>query len=411
MGACPVNQAPTKSRRRLVLAAIAVVLVLAFILYQWFKPAPPPQLVLSSVARGDIEQTVEATGILKPSRLVSVGAQVSGRIEVLHVKLGDKVKKGDLIAEIDSRTQVNALQSARATLRSARASRDAQVATQRRYELTLQRQERMLASEATSRSDYESAKANVDATREQIAALDAEIVQRETEVSTAQTNLEYTRITAPIDGTVLAVVAKQGQNVNAVQSAPTIVMLGNQATMTVYAQISEADVVRTKVDQEVYFTILGNHERRYTSKLRDIAPAPESVTNEDSSSSTASTSTTTSTKTAMYYNGLFDIDNADGVLRTYMTAQVSIVLGRAKGVLLVPSAALSERARDGSYTVQVAGADGRPQSRKVQVGLDNQAMAEVKSGLREGDQVVVGEADASKAAVSQPRGPGGPPPM
>lgn len=411
MGACPVNQAPSKSRRRLVLAAIAVVLVLAFILYQWCKPAPPPQLVLSSVARGDIEQTVEATGILKPSRLVSVGAQVSGRIEVLHVKLGDKVKKGDLIAEIDSRTQVNALQSARATLRSARASRDAQVATQRRYELTLQRQERMLASEATSRSDYELAKANVDATREQIAALDAEIVQRETEVSTAQTNLEYTRITAPIDGTVLAVVAKQGQNVNAVQSAPTIVMLGNQATMTVYAQISEADVVRTKVDQEVYFTILGNHERRYISKLRDIAPAPESVTNEDSSSATASTSTTTSTKTAMYYNGLFDIDNADGVLRTYMTAQVSIVLGRAKGVLLVPSAALSERARDGSYTVQVGGADGRPQSRKVQVGLDNQAMAEVKSGLREGDQVVVGEADASKAAVSQPRGPGGPPPM
>lgn len=400
-------------RRRLVFAAVAAVLVIALILYQWFKPAPPPQLVLSSVTRGDIEQTVEATGILKPSRLVSVGAQVSGRIEVLHVKLGDKVKQGDLIAEIDSRTQVNALQSARATLRSARASRDAQVATQRRYELTLQRQERMLAAEATSRSDYESAKANVEATREQIAALDAEIVQRETEVATAQTNLEYTRITAPIDGTVLAVVAKQGQNVNAVQSAPTIVMLGNQATMTVYAQISEADVVRTKVDQEVYFTILGNHERRYTSKLRDIAPAPESVTNEDSSSSTASTSTTTSTKTAMYYNGLFDVDNADGVLRTYMTAQVSIVLGRAKGVLLVPSAALGDRARDGSYTVQVAGPDGRPQQRRIQVGLDNQAMAEVRGGLREGEKVVVGEADASKATVSQSRGPGpgGPPPM
>ncbi len=305
-----IYQAPAKSRRRLLFAAIAAILVIAFILYQWFKPAPAPQLALSSVARGDIEQTVEATGILKPSRLVSVGSQVSGRIEVLHVKLGDTVKKGDLIAEIDSRTQTNALQSARATLRSARASRDAQVANQRRYELTLQRQERMLAADATSRSDYEAAKANVDATREQIAALDAEIVQRETEVSTAQTNLDYTRITAPIDGTVLAVVAKQGQNVNAVQSAPTIVMLGNLATMTVYAQISEADVVRTALNQEVYFTILGNHERRYTSKLRDIAPAPESVTNEDSSSSSSSTSTTTSTKTAMYYNGLFDVGNA-----------------------------------------------------------------------------------------------------
>jgi macrolide-specific efflux system membrane fusion protein len=190
-------------------------------------------------------------------------------------------------------------------------------------------------------------------------------------------------------------------------------MLGNLATMTVYAQISEADVVRAAVGQEVYFTILGNHQRRYTSKLRDIAPAPESVTNEDASSSTASTSTTTSTKTAMYYNGLFDIDNADGVLRTYMTAQVSVVLGRAKGVLLMPSAALGERARDGSYTVQVAGPDGRPQPRKVQIGLDNQAMAEVRSGLREGERVVVGEADASKTVTTQTRGPGpgGPPPM
>ncbi|MRW93251.1 efflux RND transporter periplasmic adaptor subunit [Duganella sp. FT80W] len=408
-----MNSAPVKSRRRLVFAAIAVLLILALILYQWFKPPPMPQLVLSAVNRGDIEQTVEATGILKPSRLVSVGAQASGRIEKLYVKLGDKVKAGDLIAEIDSRTQMNSLESARATLRSARASRDAQVATQKRYELTLARQERMLAAEATSRSDYEEARANVENTRAQIAALEAEIAQHQTEVATAETNLGYTRITAPIDGTVLAVVAKQGQNVNAVQSAPTIVMLGNLSTMTVYAQISEADVVRTNVGQEVFFTILGNHERRYNSKLRDIAPAPESVTNEDSSSTSSSTSTTTSTKTAMYYNGLFDIDNADGVLRTYMTAQVSIVLGRAKGVLLVPSAALGERAKDGSYTVQVAGPEGRPQPRKVTVGLDNQAMAEVKSGLREGEKVVVGEADTTKVTTTQNRGPGpgGPPPM
>lgn len=406
-----MNAAPPKRRTRNLLIAGAVLLVAGALLYLRLRPEAPPQLVLSPVVRADLEQTVEATGTLKPSRLVSVGAQVSGRIEALHVKLGDKVKAGDLIAEIDSRTQLNALQSAQATLRSARANRNAQAANLRQYELALLRQERMLAAEATARSSYETARASVEATREQIAALDAEIAQRETEVATAQTNLGYTRITAPIDGTVLAVVSKQGQTVNAVQSAPTIVMLGNQETMTVYAEISEADVARTAVGQEVFFTTLGNPDRRYSSKLRDIAPAPESITNENSTSS-AATSSTSTTKTAMYYNGLFDVANADGMLRTYMTAQVSIVLGRAKGVLAIPSAALGERGRDGSYTVQVAGADGRPQPRRITVGLDNQAQAEVRGGLREGERVVVGSADAAQVKAAQDRrpGPGGPPP-
>lgn len=406
-----MNAAPPKRRTRTLLVAGAVLLVAGALLYLRLRPEAPPQLVLAPVVRADIERTVEATGTLKPSRLVSVGAQVSGRIEALHVKLGDKVKAGDLIAEIDSRTQLNALQSAQATLRSARANRDAQAANLRQYELALARQERMLAAEATARSSYETARASVEATREQIAALDAEIAQRETEVATAQTNLGYTRITAPIDGTVLAVVSKQGQTVNAVQSAPTIVMLGNQETMTVYAEISEADVARTAVGQEVFFTTLGNPDRRYASKLRDIAPAPESITNENSTGSTATSSTST-TKTAMYYNGLFDVANGDGMLRTYMTAQVSIVLGRAKGVLAIPSAALGERGGDGSYTVQVAGADGRPQPRRITVGLDNQAQVEVRGGLREGERVVVGSADAAQVKAAQDRrpGPGGPPP-
>lgn len=369
----------------------------------WLRPTPPPALQLAPVVRGNIEQVVEATGTLKPSRLVSVGAQVSGRIETLHVKLGDKVKAGDPIADIDSRTQRNALLSAQAAQRTARANRDALATDLRQYELTLQRQRRLVESQLVARADFDAAKAKVDATREQITALDGEIVQRQTDVDIAQTNLEHTRITAPTDGTVLAVVAREGQTVNAVQSAPTIVMLGNQDVMTVYAEISEADVVHTTVGQEAFFTILGDAGRRYSSTLRDIAPAPESITNEDTSS-LASPALSAGSRTAMYYNGQFDVDNTDGRLRSYMTAQVRIVLGRAHNVLTIPSAALGARAGDGSYTVQVRAADGRAVARRITIGLDDQIQAQVRSGLKEGEQVVLAQAsDEAATAPARPR--------
>ncbi|HED4874393.1 TPA: efflux RND transporter periplasmic adaptor subunit [Stenotrophomonas maltophilia] len=391
-----MSTAPRKRRRLLIITA--TLLCAAIAVWLWLRPTPPPPLQLAPVARGNIEQVVEATGILKPSRLVSVGAQVSGRIETLHVKLGNKVKAGDPIADIDSRTQRNALLSAQAAQRTARANRDALATDLRQYELTLQRQRRLVESQLVARADFDAAKAKVDATREQITALDGEIVQRQTDVDIAQTNLEYTRITAPTDGTVLAVVARQGQTVNAVQSAPTIVMLGNQDVMTVYAEISEADVVHTTVGQEAFFTILGDAGRRYSSTLRDIAPAPESITNEDASS-LASPALSGGSRTAMYYNGQFDVDNTDGRLRSYMTAQVRIVLGRAHSVLTIPSAALGARAGDGSYTVQVRGADGRAVARRITIGLDDQIQVEVRSGLKESEQVVLAQASDEVATA------------
>jgi len=396
-----MSTAPRKHRRLLIIAG--AVLCTAIAAWLGLRPTPPPALQLAPVVRGNIEQVVEATGTLKPSRLVSVGAQVSGRIETLHVKLGDKVKAGDPIADIDSRTQRNALLSAQAAQRTARANRDALATDLRQYELTLQRQRRLVESQLVARADFDAAKAKVDATREQITALDGEIVQRQTDVDIAQTNLEHTRITAPTDGTVLAVVAREGQTVNAVQSAPTIVMLGNQDVMTVYAEISEADVVHTTIGQEAFFTILGDAGRRYSSTLRDIAPAPESITNEDTSS-LASPALSAGSRTAMYYNGQFDVDNTDGRLRSYMTAQVRIVLGRAHNVLTIPSAALGARAGDGSYTVQVRAADGRAVARRITIGLDDQIQAQVRSGLKDGEQVVLAQAsDQAATAPAQPR--------
>ncbi|CZZ94591.1 HlyD family secretion protein [Bordetella ansorpii] len=394
-------------RRGWLIAGAVTAAGLAAVLL-WPRPAPP-QLATSPVTRADIEDAVVATGTLKPSNLVSVGAQVSGRIESLKVALGDRVKAGDLIAEIDSRTQVNTLQSAQANLENARALRDVQTANLRQYEQEYKRQRIMLAAQASAQADYDTALANLKSTQAQIRALDASIKVQQTSVSTAQTNLGYTRITAPIDGTVLAVVSKQGQTVNANQTTPTIVMLGAVSTMTVYAEISEADVVKAAEGQEVYFTILGNTKKRYHSTLRRIEPAPESITDEDTSSASKSSTSSSTSSTAIYYNGVFDVNNSDNELRTYMTAEVHIVLARASHALVIPASALSAQHDDGTASVQVQGRDGRPETRRIKTGINNRVSVQVLSGLQEGERVVVGQAGAAPAVPQNNRR--GPPPM
>lgn len=383
---------------------IAAGLVVALVAWSSMRPAPAPALATSPAVIGDIENTVVATGSLEASQLVSVGAQVSGQIKSLKVQLGDRVKAGDLIAEIDSTTQLNNVRNARAALISTRAQKAVQEANLRQAQLAFERQKMMLAEEATSRADYETAEATLATTKAQIRALDAQIEQAQTALDTAEANLGYTKIVAPMDGTVVAVVAKEGQTVNANQTAPTIIKLAKLDTITVSAEISEADVIKVRPGQTVYFTILGNPEKRYYGKLRTIEPAPESI--ESESSATGNSSSSSNSSQAIYYNGLFEVPNPDGELRISMTAQVYLVLDEAKGVLTIPSAALNGKGPDGSAMVMVVNAEGKPEPRKIETGINNNAIVEVRSGLKPGEKVVVGEAsDAMPAGGPNQRGP------
>lgn len=393
-----------KDRRGIWIALIVVgVLLLGFAIKGMMFPSDKGgAFATAPVTVGDVEQTVLATGTLEPINLVSVGAQVSGQVTSLKVELGQQVKRGDLIAEIDSQPQQNALRTAQAQVDNARAQRLQAEATLTETTLAFDRQKQMLAADATSRADYETARAALKTAQGQLAALDAQIAQATVSVETAKVNLGYTRIVAPMDGTIVAIVTQEGQTVNANQAAPTIVKLGQLETMTVKAEISEADVVKVRPGQDVYFTILGQPDKRRYAKLRTVEPAPESIESETSSSSSSSSSSTAS---AVYYNGLFDVPNPDGLLRTSMTAQVYIVLGQAKGVLTVPSAALGERGRDGSYRVQVALENGKTEARNVKIGINNNVTAQVLSGLKAGEKVVVAEAAAG--GPPQQGGPGG----
>lgn len=398
---------PRIRRRHLAVGAIAVVALIALVAMTHRRE--PPKYATAVVGRGDVEETVLATGTLEPSQLVSVGAQVSGRVESLKVGLGDFVAKGQVIATIDPVPATNQLRTAQAVLAQQIAQRAAQAATLTQADLTLKRQAITLGADASSRADYEAADAAAKSARANLAALDAQIAQGRVTVDTARVNLGYTNIVAPISGRVLAVVTKQGQTVNAVQAAPTIVILGDMSTMTVKAQISEADAIKVKPGQATYFTVLGAPDRRFNGRLRSIALAPNSIVNEVNTTTSAASSTSSST-TAIYYDGLFDAANPDGMLKADMTAQVTVRLAHARNVVTVPSAALDPTLpavsgptplEAGAHLVLVVDAKGQAQPRKVRIGLNNNLVAEVISGLKPGERVVVG------AASSSPQGPGG----
>ncbi|MCB2187549.1 MAG: efflux RND transporter periplasmic adaptor subunit [Deltaproteobacteria bacterium] len=383
------------------LATLAVVAHAAF-----FASPAGPALITAPVVRADLTDSVLATGELDAYELVSVGAQASGQVKTLYVAVGDRVKKGQLIAEIDSLTQQNTLKTAKAVLRSVQAQLQAKRATLRQQEAALARQKMLLKGDAGSREDYETAWANRDVTRAEIAALEAQIEESQVDVSTAEVNLGYTRITAPMDGVVVAVITKQGQTVNAAQSAPTIIKLAQLDTMTVNAEISEADVVRVRPGQKVYFTILGEPDHRYEATLRTIKPAPESVETDSTSSSSSSTSSSSS---AIYYIGQFDVPNPEGKLRINMTAQCTIIVSAAPDAVCIPSTALGAKGPDGAYTVQVVGPEGQAQTKSVRVGISDHTRVQVLAGLQPGERVIVGQALAAGEETSQNGRRRGPP--
>lgn len=370
----------------------------------YFAPAPAPQVITAKVTVDDVEDTVLASGTIQAEKEVSVGAQVSGQIKRLYVELGDQVKKGQLVAEIDSTTQNNTLRNAEAQVALLTAQRRAKVALLKQAELTLKRKQELLKLDAGSKADLEDAEATLATTSADIGAIDAQIRQAGISVDTARVNLGYTRITAPIDGVVIAVIAEEGRTVNAIQSAPSIIKLAKLDQVQIKAQISEADVVRVKPGLPAYFTILGEPMHRFDATLRAIEPVPE-VNQTDTK-----VTTSTATSTAIYYNGLFKVPNPDGKLRSLMSAQVIIVLNKVEKALVIPASALGKRDRK-TQTYEVSVLEGPPEAQKVskrqvKIGLNNRVQAQVLEGLKEGELVVVGEATGGGSGGGARRAPG-----
>ncbi|WBU63433.1 efflux RND transporter periplasmic adaptor subunit [Paracoccus aerodenitrificans] len=359
-------------------------------------PSAPPAIARAEI--GSVAQTVLASGMLEAAELVSVGARVSGQIETLAVSLGQKVEAGQLIAQIDSQDQQNDVQMAEAEL----ANLDAQIAAKQaqldRAGLTYERQKGLNAQSYATAETLETAHSEVRIYEAELDALKARKAAAEVTLSTARIALDRTRITAPTDGTVVAVVVEQGQTVNANNDAPTIVKLADLTTMLVKAEISEADVMRVQPGQNASFTTLGATDRSFKAVLREIEPAPTAIEESD----------TIDSETAIYYNGMLKVDNPQGTLRIGMTAQVTIELARADNVITVPSAAI-RRDGQGRYVLLYERAGETTTRRDVTVGLDNKVNAEIVSGLSEGEMVVTGNRLAAQPNGAEDRR--GRPPM
>ena len=379
--------------------------LLSLLLLGWLvKPRlfpVPIEYMTVPVVRQDIAETVLATGSLEGLKQVNVGAQVSGQLKRLEVKLGQSVKQGEVLAEIDPVLQQNDLRDAQAGLENVQAQQQAKQALLRQYELALSRQKRMRSQDASAQADLESAEAALAQTRAELRSLAAQIRQAEIKVDTARANLGYTRIMAPMDGVVIAIVTEEGQTVVSAQSAPTILKLADLDTMTVKAQISEADVIRVRPGQATRFTVLGEPDREYHGVMRAIEPAPESASSDMST-------TTSSTTSAIYYNGLFDVPNPEHKLRVSMTAQVIITLGQSQQALAIPLSVLGRAVAPHQYQVEVL-VQGEPRSRTIHTGRQDSVNVEVLSGLALGERVILGDSQSAEAAEANSARRGPPP--
>ncbi|NMC24734.1 MAG: efflux RND transporter periplasmic adaptor subunit [Serratia sp.] len=342
-----------------------------------------PAGVLAKITRGDIQTTVITTGTLKPIRQVSIGAQVNGQLKKLYVHQGDRVNKGQLLAEIDPILQQNELRKSEAELASARAQLRSSQVLLKQYQLALRRQKVMLREGSGVPSDLEEAQSLFDSQLEQLEMNKAQIVQSEMAVETARANVGYTRLVAPIEGEVLGVVTQEGQTIVSSQTAPTIMVLADLSVMHIQTRISEADILKVKSGQPLSFYVLAQPSRLYTSVMGEIQNAPDGVLN-----NTNEISNNSQQSLAIYYSGVFEITNTERLLKTSMTAQVSIVVNDVKNVLRIPLSALQERDAQGRYYVTLI--DGKQRiSREVEIGAHNNVFAEVKSGLVEGQSVEI----------------------
>ncbi|WP_420995099.1 efflux RND transporter periplasmic adaptor subunit [Cupriavidus sp. 30B13] len=365
----------------------------------WWISGGKPAYDTVALARGNVETSVTALGTLQPRSYVDVGAQVSGQITQLLVQVGDTVKQGQLLAEIDASVPRATVEAGRAEL----AGLKAQLAEQQAlFELARQqdtRQRHLAGNDATREEDVQTAAAALKTAAARMDRLRAQIEQTQSTLNGDVAKLGYTRIYAPMAGTVVTLEARLGQTLNATYQTPNLLRIADLNAMTVWTEVSEADVRRVLTGMPVSFNTLGSSQRRWRSKVRQVLPAPPAPAGQAQQAQGNQPAAPASK--VVLYTVLFDVDNADGELMPQMTAQVSFVAAQASDTLVAPLAAL--QAIDGKpdrFRARVLDGNGRAQSREVRVGVRDRLRGQVLEGLREGELLITGE---RKPADDMPR--------
>ncbi len=434
---------PRKRRNlKLPLLAVGLAVLLVGAVAVFANSNTQPELQTEVVTRGDIEVTISAAGKIQPKNFVDVGAQVSGQLEAFLVEVGDYVEKGDLLAEIDETLAKAKVEADRAQLKELEASFAQQQASLELSKANFARADMLYKADAISQAEYQAAVADRKIANARLTQLEAQIERQNSTLEADLATLEFTKIYAPISGTVVSQSAVEGQTLNANQTTPTILRIADLTVMTVEADVSEADVLRVEKGQDAYFTTLGGGKERWSTSVRQVLPQPE-VLND-----------------VVLYKVLLDIDNEEERLKPEMTAQVFFVSGSAKDAVIAPVAALRDarerpnrnnasgetrrRQRDSAGGVMAANAseptggqrgdgserggeraqmraamdanpdaqrkiamvlvDGAPQPRPVLVGISSRTQAQILFGLEPGETVVTGETQTQSAVSSSNNG-------
>jgi HlyD family secretion protein len=397
-----------------------LILIFAFVLLAfYFKNSKSDILPLRTavVEVGDIEVTVSATGTLNPVTVVQVGTQISGTIAEIFVDYNSVVKKGQVIAQIDSTFLAAQVRDARAQLERAEAQLN-------QAERDLRRIEELYKKELVSQADYDMALTNYEMARAQLKSAQAQLER-------ALINLKYSTIRAPIDGIVISRNVDVGQTVAASLQAPTLFTIANDLRkMRVEASVDEADIGKVRVGQDVYFTVDAYPDEKFYGKVSQIRLQPTTIQN------------------VVNYTVIIDVDNPDLKLKPGMTATVNILIDRRENVLKISNGALrfkpdpedkrfSEameklrkrrqefirrwrrrrgRIPSGGSTafrrnrnvkraiIWVLNEDGKPKPVLVQLGISDGSFTEVTGGnINEGDKVIIGYSAFQSGSSTQKR--------
>lgn len=381
------------SKKKLIGSFIIVVIFIIVILSKVNKE--PEEIFLTEVVKkGNVEEIVTATGSIRSNNRVEVGAQVDGKIMELNVVLGQKVKKGELLARIDSTTQENDLEKAKSILLSYEANLESKEIETDIKLSQFKRAGELYKLKSISQEEYEEAKQSYYLAKSELEGIKENIKQAQIDVKTAETELSYTTITSPIDGVVISIPVSVGQTVNSKQSTPTIIQVADLTKMLIKPEISEGDITKLKVGQEVEFSILSAPERIFKGKIDSIDPANTTLTDDEYTESISNTE-------AIYYYANVVVDNDDEILRIGMTTTSNIKIAEAKNVILVPTTAI--RKKNGKNYVNILTSEKKVIEREVELGINDDLNTEIKSGLSEGDEIVLNQIKSGEMVGKAPR--------
>ena len=356
------------------------------------------EFITKKAKKGSFSKKVDATGEIFATELIDVGAQVSGQIKKLYVKLGDQVKKGDMIASIDSSTQQNSIDNKEAQLAIYKAQLESAKVALNIAKTQFDRENALFTKNATSKQEFESAKNTYSANSAKIKELEAQIKQTNIELSTAKINLGYTKITAPRDGTVVSVQVEEGQTVNANQTTPTIVNIADLSRVKMKMQIAEGDITKIKVGTPVEYSILSEPTKKFQTTVSSIDPGLTTLSDGSygsSSSSKSSYSSSSSSSSAVYYYAQSIVDNKDGILRIGMTTQNELLIANVEGAIIVPSIGI-KKDENGTFVYLLK--DGKPVKTAVKTGIKDNLDTQIISGINEGDEIITSQGSSSEIA-------------